>query len=291
MKMKNLLLTMLLISGNVFAGAGDSDLYLRIGAGMGFSNFDKKGEKHDHSEMIFGGLRLSHTLSDKFELSGTLDVLQYNILNDLKNHPTHLEAKHENENLMLSISPKYILSEQMRVGPYLGRYLQENHITLDETMQDVVGLEMDYKLNKKWMTSVGVEESIDSSSRHRMAKLSIAYRFGGEEKKAVAASTPAPVCKDKVHVVHFAFDKDQMSKSEQDKLMDFMAGKGKVHVRGHADERGSDEYNYELAKRRALHVIGKIEDHVRSMQVLGEKEPLNEGYRMDRRVEVIEKCE
>ena len=97
-------------------------------------------------------------------------------------------------------------------------------------------------------------------------------------------------CQDETHIVYFGFDKDKINLKERQKLMSFISGKGKVHVRGHADSRGSDKYNYHLAKRRALNVIGLIENNVMSMEILGEKEGPDKGYDLDRRVEVIKKC-
>lgn len=288
MKITNLLLTLLLISSTSFAG--ETDLWLRFGAGLGYSDWNDQGESHKNSQMYFGGIRPSYS-TEKFELSAGLDLIQYNILNDLSsNHPSHREIKHENQNIFLSISPKYVINEKWRLGPYLGTFINDIKVSQNDRIQDVLGIEADYRINEKWMTSLSVEESINDDARHKMAKLSIAFNFGSK-KKAAPVMSSAPACQEESHMVYFGFDKDSISASEKEKLMRFMSGKKTVHVRGHADTMGNDDYNYHLSKRRALSVIGLIENHVMSMQVLGEKEPLSLEHKMDRRVEVIKRCE
>ncbi|MCW8935275.1 MAG: peptidoglycan-associated lipoprotein Pal [Gammaproteobacteria bacterium] len=103
-------------------------------------------------------------------------------------------------------------------------------------------------------------------------------------------------------VVYFEYDSDQISQDYQELIAHhgkYLAANSDMSVRleGHADERGSREYNVALANRRALSVRrlilfqGVNADQV-SVISYGEEKPValghdDESWRLNRRVELV----
>jgi len=103
-------------------------------------------------------------------------------------------------------------------------------------------------------------------------------------------------------VVYFAFDSSEIAAEDQDMLAahaSYLASHGDqdVTLEGHADERGSREYNIALGERRAQAVRRVFElQGISAGQVTvvsyGEEKPAAEGHseaawRLNRRVEII----
>lgn len=270
--MKYLLL--FLISFSSFA---DYEMWMRFGAGKGFSDFDK--ERHEESHMYYGGIKGAY-LKDKWEYSIGLDALKYEIKNRIKDNE-YRKAKHTNENLLLSISPKYRF-EKLKIGPYLGRYLDRNRLTLDARSQDVLGLEADYSLSEKWAMQVGSEMNIDHGEKHKIARIGLAYKFGEKKKEIIKR------CIDKKLIILFGFDKHELSESQKSEILDFSKGLKNIIVSGHTDTIGSEEYNEKLSKRRAMSVFELLKDDKIDMYYFGESRP-SSSHSASRRVE-IEGC-
>ncbi len=103
-------------------------------------------------------------------------------------------------------------------------------------------------------------------------------------------------------VIYFDYDSDQISAEYQELIMHhgkYLAANADMSVRleGHADERGSPEYNIALANRRAQSVRrlvmfqGVNADQV-SVISYGEEKPValghdDESWRLNRRVELV----
>ena len=103
-------------------------------------------------------------------------------------------------------------------------------------------------------------------------------------------------------VIYFEYDSDQISPDYQELIAHhgkYLASNSdmKVRLEGHADERGSREYNVALANRRAQSVRrlvlfqGVNADQV-SVISYGEEKPValghdNESWRLNRRVELV----
>jgi len=103
-------------------------------------------------------------------------------------------------------------------------------------------------------------------------------------------------------VVYFEYDSDQISQDYQELIAHhgkYLAANSDMSVRleGHADERGSREYNVALANRRALSVRrlilfqGVNADQV-SVISYGEEKPValahdDESWQLNRRVELV----
>ena len=102
--------------------------------------------------------------------------------------------------------------------------------------------------------------------------------------------------------LHFDFDTDEISKEASQEIFkhaQFMTDNPKVRLRleGHADERGSREYNLALAENRALRVkevmsLYKGIEHRVSVVSYGEEQPISDisnesGWQKNRRVEFI----
>ncbi|MEM9192780.1 MAG: OmpA family protein [Myxococcota bacterium] len=107
-----------------------------------------------------------------------------------------------------------------------------------------------------------------------------------------------PVCD--LRPIYFAFDADQLDPQARDAIqanVDCMRQRGltSLHLSGHADPRGTEEYNLALGDRRARSVM----QYMQSLGVstgtvtsssMGEEMASGEddaGYRRDRRVELI----
>lgn len=100
-------------------------------------------------------------------------------------------------------------------------------------------------------------------------------------------------------IIHFDYDKYDIRASERDVLQQhaqYLKGGAKVRLEGHADERGSLEYNYALGEKRAnsakntLKLFGVSDDQVNILSY-GETMPMNPGHnesawQQNRRVEL-----
>jgi peptidoglycan-associated lipoprotein len=103
-------------------------------------------------------------------------------------------------------------------------------------------------------------------------------------------------------VIYFEYDSAEIAYEDQDLLLahaGYLAANPATHItlEGHADERGSREYNIGLGDRRAQSVMRVLElNGVSAAQVsivsYGEEKPAVEGqsetaWRMNRRVELV----
>lgn len=287
-KMKKIIV-MVLTMVAVSAQAADYGLILRGGGGLGFSDLNKSGEKHEDSHMIFGGIK-PHVEFDKWDLSLAIDFVKYTINTDLSNHPQYTGAKHINENILFALSPKYKFTEKFQAGPYYGRYLEENIIAVDRSSKDVVGVEADYKFAKNWMVSAGLEHSTDSSSKHRIAKVSIGYNFGFTKPAPVVKPQPKRVCQRQEHIVYFDFDKSKIKEQEKERLDQYLKGtEGMLRVEGHTDKVGTKKYNQGLSERRVKTVVEKLMKmgyKIYEQSAHGEEKPASDKNKENRRVEI-----
>ena len=122
----------------------------------------------------------------------------------------------------------------------------------------------------------------------------------GPEGGALAGGARADLLS--VRRIHFAFDSssiDEESRAVVEAHTAYLADNPgvKVHFEGHADERGTREYNLALGERRAqavermMRVLGIAADHITTVSY-GEEKPVapehNESaWRLNRRVEII----
>ena len=284
--MKKLLLVFLLtINSSTYAG--EFDLWLRAGGGLGFSDLKNPNEDHNSSHMFVGGIKPTYTMGN-FELGLGVDVLKYKIKSDIR-YPsiTWQEAEHDNDNVLFSLSAKKILGD-WKVGPYYGYHLDENILSVTNRFRQVVGVEADYALNHNWSAFAALEHSTDSGAKHRMGKIGISFRFGSPAKPMPAATY---TCSTLHHTVYFDFDIDSMTKHEKEKLEKFLSRtNGKLDLEGHADEVGTEEYNMELSKRRADGVAEYIKTNhahrINSNEHYGESMPADSLRWKNRRVDI-----
>lgn len=109
-----------------------------------------------------------------------------------------------------------------------------------------------------------------------------------EDPAAAAARTTAAVLSEVAIVVHFDFDKWDIRPEDRttlDRKAAILGANGglRVRVAGHADERGSDEYNLALGNRRAgavkTYLANKgIEGSRIEVVSYGEERPLAAGH-------------
>ncbi len=141
---------------------------------------------------------------------------------------------------------------------------------------DAVDME---QANFKWQ---GGERSINASGMSRE-----------EVEKALTTLT----ANDGKLVVYFDYDAAAVSQEvsqEITKHVDFMQSNPKIRLRleGHADERGTREYNLALGENRALSIkeaLGvALEDRIEVVSY-GEEKPQGSDYAKNRRVEFIYK--
>ena len=106
----------------------------------------------------------------------------------------------------------------------------------------------------------------------------------------------------KERLIYFDFDKSDV-RSESRRILEqhasFLTANPNVHIRleGHADERGSREYNMALGERRALSAKGAmnvlgVEDQRMNTLSYGEERPIDSGHnerawQLNRRVEIV----
>ena len=118
----------------------------------------------------------------------------------------------------------------------------------------------------------------DSAERDRLERERVA-REAAERARAVSADLSA--------MINFDYDQAVVRPADQEtlnrKAAILVANPGvKLRIAGHADERGSDEYNLALGNRRAAaakrYLVGKGVDASRLDVVsFGEEKPLNPG--------------
>jgi peptidoglycan-associated lipoprotein len=112
-----------------------------------------------------------------------------------------------------------------------------------------------------------------------------------EELAAAAARVTAEVLGELATVVHFDFDKSDIRQDDVwtlDRKAAILSLNGglRVRVSGHADERGSDEYNLALGNRRATAVKtylvnkGVAADRIETVS-FGEERPVASGHDED----------
>lgn len=121
---------------------------------------------------------------------------------------------------------------------------------------------------------------VDDSAERRRADSIAAANAAAERAKAVAADLAA--------MINFEYDQSVIRSTDQatlDRKAAILAAnpKVKVQISGHADERGSDEYNLALGNRRAAAAKRYLEnkgiDGSRIDVVsYGEERPLNSGH-------------
>jgi len=121
---------------------------------------------------------------------------------------------------------------------------------------------------------------VDNSAEQRRADSIAAANAAAERLKAVAADLAA--------MINFDYDQAVIRQNDQATL-DRKAGilganpNVKIQISGHADERGSDEYNLALGNRRAAAAKRYLENKgidASRMDVVsyGEERPLNPGH-------------
>jgi peptidoglycan-associated lipoprotein len=121
---------------------------------------------------------------------------------------------------------------------------------------------------------------VDNSAERRRADSIAAANTAAEKAKAVAADLAA--------MINFEYDQAVIRSADQSTLDRKAAILGanpnvKVQISGHADERGSDEYNLALGNRRAAAAKRYLENKgidASRMDVVsyGEERPLNPGH-------------
>jgi peptidoglycan-associated lipoprotein len=121
---------------------------------------------------------------------------------------------------------------------------------------------------------------VDNSAERRRADSIAAANAAAEKAKAVAADLAA--------MINFEYDQAVIRSADQSTLDRKAAILGanpnvKVQISGHADERGSDEYNLALGNRRAAAAKRYLENKgidATRMDVVsyGEERPLNPGH-------------
>lgn len=130
--------------------------------------------------------------------------------------------------------------------------------------------------------------------RARMDSIDAANRAKAERDRAAAdaaakaAALKASLMQDLSAMIHFEFDKSDVKSDDETNLnrkAAILASNGGVRIRiaGHADERGSDEYNLALGNRRAAsakrYLVNKGVEGGRIETVsYGEERPLDSGH-------------
>lgn len=105
--------------------------------------------------------------------------------------------------------------------------------------------------------------------------------------EAPAATSPTVAQESKMVTVYFEFDSYILSEESKKSLTDNADWlkkhpEVKITIEGHADERGSDEYNMALGEKRAqvakefLESLGISEDRLKTISY-GEEKPVAEG--------------
>lgn len=123
---------------------------------------------------------------------------------------------------------------------------------------------------------------------------------GGQECQAGKCAT-AKADKCDWAPVHFGFNEHTLSREAQTQLSNLVdcikAAKGKIRLEGHADERGTEEYNLQLSNRRAASVRKYLVDlgvPQKGLETVGygANRPANPGHNeeawaQNRRVELV----
>lgn len=146
--------------------------------------------------------------------------------------------------------------------------------------------------------SMGKKNSSDSANDPNAAALAAAERARLEAEALAAAKNKIPATK----VIYFDYDRSEVKAESQSVVANhgsYLAthGNSKVTLEGHADERGSREYNIGLGERRAKAVEQMLVlQGVPAAQIdvisYGEERPASTGegessWSLNRRVEFV----
>lgn len=132
------------------------------------------------------------------------------------------------------------------------------------------------------------------------APIAASGKYGQGSQSANSAANLSAIPQSRV--IYFDFDVSDV-RQDQRQILDTNAGylaknqQLKIRIEGHADERGSREYNLALGERRAqsvrryLSMMGVQETQINTLSY-GEEKPANEGHdesawKLNRRVEII----
>ncbi len=130
------------------------------------------------------------------------------------------------------------------------------------------------------------------------APIAASGKYGSQVPNSAANLSAIP----QNRVIYFDFDVSDVRQDQRQILeanATYLAKNQQLKVRleGHADERGSREYNLALGERRAqsvkryLNMMGVQENQINTLSY-GEEKPVNEGHgesawKLNRRVEII----
>ncbi|MEN0063902.1 MAG: OmpA family protein [Myxococcota bacterium] len=160
-------------------------------------------------------------------------------------------------------------------------------------------------------TGLGIHEVRVTPGRHTLwvrargyvpQKIDLRVPPGGEVEKTVVLEPIEFVADgDRLEyngIVYFAFDSARLLRESYD-LLDALAqvlnaypSIKRLSVQGHADARGSEDYNQDLSERRAASVVNYLveqgieEDRLESVGY-GEQRPVSDRHRENRRVEFV----
>tara|TARA_Y100000034_G_C6908653_1_gene422538 strand:- start:1110 stop:1949 length:840 start_codon:yes stop_codon:yes gene_type:complete len=263
------------------SNAGEFTHSLRFGAGMDIGDYSTQNENNNSIYSGFLGAKSAYE-KNRWEYSLSLDLVRYNIENNLINQ-SYSKAKHTNDNILISISPKYKF-KQFKIGPYLGTHLDENIILIDERSKNIAGLGLDYDLNKKLGLSFGLEQNIDTTTKYKLAKIALEWKF--RDKKDSKTYT----CEESFEIVYFSFGSSELSKEEQLKVRNFVKkAKGRIRLSGHTDKIGENGFNDKLSIKRVNSVkkiVDKLDHPIEERLHFGERKPRSQERKENRRVEM-----
>lgn len=149
-------------------------------------------------------------------------------------------------------------------------------------------------------TPDGVEESVDNGTQGASSTgIAIDSRWGGRPIAEVLSDSSSPLSQ---RVFYFGFDSSSINPEDREALAehaDFLASHAdlSVTIEGHADERGSREYNLALGERRAktverlLSLLG-VDKSQQQVVSFGEERPTalehdESAWHYNRRVELL----
>lgn len=143
--------------------------------------------------------------------------------------------------------------------------------------------------------AVETESSIDATAKREQERAEAAARAAAEEKQIAQAAL-------NTNVFYFDFDVSEFRPADR-KVLAFHAknlaadSRKRIRLEGHADERGTREYNLALGERRAegiqnyLIVNGASRSQIEIVSY-GEEQPADRGsndraYQQNRRVQIV----
>jgi OOP family OmpA-OmpF porin len=250
---------------------------------IGYHLFE--ADQNLENDFVFGG-RLGYNFTNRFAIEGALEFINTSV--DDKNQAFTTEGQfatpiNDVDMTTFHLDALYHFMPDAKLNPYIVGGFGAAHYSprISDNLMAIIsyGVGAKYWLAENIGLRVDLRDNLvlDDKFHNIEATMGVIFRFGGDSKTKptpVAKQEPAPkpVKKTEKKVVatpvepeiaylafddvHFDFDKSTLKPAAKKSLDDYIQAlkanpKAKIRIEGYTSEKGTEEYNQELSKKRA----------------------------------------